>query len=83
MLPSAPERSILTWLSLGCMFLILLGISILLSSGRTALVGWAREIALISLCRSTAMSRGINPAIAERASETVLCAFVMNKRYDL
>ena len=66
------------WLSLGCMFLILLGISILLSSGKTALVGWPLEIALISLCRSMAMSRGIIPAIAERASlETVLYAFVM------
>jgi hypothetical protein len=65
---SAPERSTGIWLSLGLMFLIILGIYIFFSSGKTAFVGCHREIALISLCSSMARSRDIIPAIADSAS---------------
>ena len=50
----------------------------------TAFVGRPLVIALLSVCRFSAISIGIIPAIAESASsDTVLYAFVKNRRKDL
>jgi hypothetical protein len=66
--PTVPERSTLTWLSLGWIPLVLVGVYIFFSAAMTAFVGIPQEIAILSVYSCIACSLRTILAIADKAS---------------